>query len=62
MTGLDWIIAPLALVCFALSLGVIPYFVPDADLIIVCGGAVALAAYDFWRTAFRRRNNNGNSR
>jgi hypothetical protein len=57
MTGLDWIVAPLALICFALSLGVVPWFVPEPDLFIVCAGAILMAAYDFWRSASRRRNN-----
>lgn len=54
MKGLDWIIAPLALVAFALSMGVIVVWVPDIDLAIVCIFAVVLASYDFWVSAFRR--------
>lgn len=53
MRGLDWIIAPLALIAFALSMGVIVVWVPDLDLAIVCIFAVLLAAYDFWLSAFR---------
>jgi hypothetical protein len=62
MTGLDWIVAPLALASFALCLAVVPYFVPDPDLAIVCIVAMVMAAYDFWRMAFRRRNNGNNNR
>lgn len=58
MTGLDWIIAPLALICFALSLAVIPLWVPLPDLIIVCIIAVSMAAFDFWRTATGRTSSN----
>jgi hypothetical protein len=58
MKDVDWVVAPLALVCFALCLGVIPWFVPDPDLIIVCTLAIAAAAYDFWRTALGSRNGN----
>jgi len=53
MRGLDWIVAPVALVCFALSMGVIVAWVPDVDLAIVCIFAVLLAGYDFWLSAFR---------
>jgi hypothetical protein len=53
MRGLDWIIAPVALLCFALSMGVIVVWVPSPDLAIVCIVAVLLAAYDFWLSAFR---------
>lgn len=53
MRGLDWIIAPVALLCFALSMGVIVVWVPSLDLAIVCIVAVLLAAYDFWLSAFR---------
>jgi hypothetical protein len=58
MKGLDWVVAPLALISFALCLAVIPWFVPDPDLIIVCMLAIAGAAYDFWRMAFGSRNGN----
>jgi hypothetical protein len=58
MTGLDWIVAPLALICFALSLVVIPIWVPLPDLIVVCAVAILMASYDFARTAFGSRNNN----
>jgi hypothetical protein len=60
MRGLDYIIAPLALICFAASLAIIPIWVPLPDLIVVCVIAVAMAAYDFWRSALRRRNNGHN--
>ena len=53
MKGLDWIVAPVALICFALSMGVIVVWVPSPDLAIVCIIAVLLAAYDFWLSAFR---------
>ena len=53
MRGLDWIIAPVALICFALSMGVIVVWVPSPDLAIVCILAVCLAAYDFWLSASR---------
>lgn len=60
MKGLDWIIAPLALIAFALSMGVIVVWVPDIDLAIVCIFAVALASYDFWLTARRSLNGRDN--
>lgn len=58
MNRVDWIIAPLALICFVLSLIVIPIWVPLPDLIIVCLIAVVMAAYDFGRTLMRRNNAN----
>jgi hypothetical protein len=62
MKGLDWVIAPLALIAFAASLAVIAIWVPLPDLIVVCTIAVAMVAYDFFRIARGqgyRRNRNG---
>jgi uncharacterized membrane protein len=52
----DRIIAILALLAFALSISVVPYFVPDLDLIIVIVLCVGFAAYDFWRELSRPKN------
>jgi hypothetical protein len=51
MTGLDWIVAPLALVAFALSIGTVIWFVPAPGLVVVSVFAIALGAYDFYLTA-----------
>jgi hypothetical protein len=51
MTGLDWIVAPLALVSFALSIGTVIWFVPAPGLVVVSVFAIALGAYDFYLTA-----------
>lgn len=58
MTKVDWIIASLALLCFAASLAVIPLWVPLPDLIIVCAVAILMAAYDFARPLLRRASTN----
>jgi hypothetical protein len=60
MTGLDWIVAPVALVVFALYLAVIPWFVPKPDLITVIVVVIVMAAYDFFRTARRSNSRNRN--
>jgi hypothetical protein len=62
MRGLDWLIAPLALVCFAFSVGVIIWFVPAPGLIVVSVFAIALAAYDFALSAFGRHQREDRSR
>jgi hypothetical protein len=54
MTGLDWIVAPVALICFALSVGTIIWFVPAPGLVVVSIFAVVLGAYDFLLTATGR--------
>jgi len=54
MKGLDWIIAPLAIACFAFSVCVIIWFVPEPGLVVVCLLAVALGVYDFALSAFDR--------
>ena len=51
MTGLDWIVAPLALVACALSIGTVIWFVPAPGLVVVSVFAIALGAYDFYLTA-----------
>ena len=62
MNGFDWIIAPLALVSFALSIGVVIWFVPAPGLVAVSILAVALAAYDFYLTASGRAQRVDNRR
>ncbi len=47
MKGLDWIIAPVALISFALSVGTIIWFVPAPGLVAVSLLAIVLGAYDF---------------
>lgn len=61
MKPMDWIIAPLALICFTLSLAVIPYFVPLPDLIVVCLIAVVMCGYDFYLMVSRNSGDNGRS-
>ena len=36
--------------------GIIVWFVPEFDLIVVAVLVIAMAVYDFYRTAFRRNN------
>ena len=54
MTGFDWIVAPLALIAFAFSVGVVIWFVPAPALVVVTVFGVGLAAYDFYLTATGR--------
>ena len=62
MKGIDWIVAPLALISFALSVGTIIWFVPAPGLVVVSVFAVALGAYDFLLTATGRAQRVDNRR
>lgn len=55
----DKIMAIMALSTMIAFLGVVAWFVPDIDLIIVIGLVSLLAIYDFWRT-LRDKGNNSN--
>ncbi|MEM0906241.1 MAG: hypothetical protein AAGJ94_02675 [Pseudomonadota bacterium] len=55
MTTLDWILSAVGLLGFVAFVGIIASFVPELDLVIVIGIAVALAVYDFWIRPFRTR-------
>ena len=46
----DKIMAVLALATMIAFLGVVAWFVPDIDLIIVIAVVALLAIYDFWQT------------
>ena len=52
----DRILALAALVIFVLSVGVVPWFVPAIDLILIVALCVGFAAYDFWRELSRPKN------
>lgn len=51
----DKIMAVLALATMIAFLGVVAWFVPEIDLIIVIGFVSLLAIYDFWRSLRDRR-------
>ena len=53
----DKIMAILGLAALIAFLGVVAWFVPAIDLIVVILVVSALASYDFWRTFRDRRNN-----
>lgn len=53
----DKIMAILGVATFIAFLGVVAWFVPDIDLIVVIAVVSALAIYDFWRT-FREQSTN----
>lgn len=55
---LDAILSFLALLGFALFLGVVAWFVREPDLIILMAVGFVAATYDFWR-AFRFSQQNG---
>ena len=54
----DKIMASVALATMITFLGVVAWFVPDIDLIIVISFVSLLAAYDFWQS-FRSKKNGG---
>lgn len=49
-------LAIFSLAVFIAFLGIIVYFVAEVDLAIVVVIVVAMAAFDFYRTAFRRNS------
>lgn len=53
----DTIMAFLALATLVTFLGVVAWFVPEVDLIIVIAVVSLLASYDFWQTLRKGRNN-----
>ncbi len=55
----DKIMAIMALTTMIVFLGVVAWFVPEIDLIIVIGFVSLLAVYDFWHT-LRGKGNNSN--
>jgi hypothetical protein len=57
---IDRTLAILSLAGLIIFLGVVILYVPDPDLVIVMTLVFAMAAYDFYATAFRnRKKNNG---
>ena len=54
----DKIMAFLALATMIVFLGVVAWFVPEIDLIIVIAFVSLLALYDFWQQ-LRRKGNGG---
>ncbi len=52
----DKIMAILALTTMIGFLGVVAWFVPEVDLIIVIGLVSALASYDSWQALRKRRD------
>jgi hypothetical protein len=53
----DRILSILALAGFSAFLFILAWWVRELDLTIVIIVGVAMAAYDFWRLAFRSDNN-----
>ena len=51
----DKIMAIVALATMITFLGVVAWFVPEIDLIIVIGFVSLLAIYDFWQSLRRRK-------
>lgn len=49
------IISAIALVMFGLFVGVLVWWVPHLDLIVIMAIGFGLCAYDFWQTAWSRR-------
>lgn len=56
----DKIMAILALATMIVFLGVVAWFVPDIDLIIVIALVSLLAIYDFWQSLRSKGADNGN--
>lgn len=57
---IDAILSMLALAGLIVFLFILAWWVREVDLTIVILIGIAMAAYDFWRSVFRRRNNNNN--
>lgn len=55
----DWIMAIIALSAAVCSIGVIAWFVPDVDLMIVIAIVSAMAAWDFYIHLRRDPDQNG---
>ncbi|GAB4225358.1 MAG: hypothetical protein Tsb0032_31270 [Kiloniellaceae bacterium] len=53
---LDKVLGILAIAILMGFMGILIGFVPDVDLIIVAVVVVVMAAYDFYRTLFKRSN------
>ncbi len=54
MTRLDLLLATIATLCFVAYMAVLIWKVPSPPLIVVSVLGVAMAAYDFGRTYWRR--------
>ena len=52
----DRLLAVFSLTVFIAFLGIIVYFVAEVDLAIVVIIVIAMAAYDFYRTAFQQNS------
>ncbi|MEZ5832289.1 MAG: hypothetical protein R3D05_14025 [Dongiaceae bacterium] len=59
---IDFVLRVGALACFAGSLGVIGYYVPEPDLLIVLVLVAIMAIYDFLVRPFLVRARNSNNR
>ncbi|MGD1880487.1 MAG: hypothetical protein ACFB13_23675 [Kiloniellaceae bacterium] len=55
---LDKIIGLAAIALLIAFAGILIVFVPSIDLILIVGVVSAMAAYDFYRTLFKRKNGN----
>ncbi|MDJ0738356.1 MAG: hypothetical protein QNJ91_01485 [Gammaproteobacteria bacterium] len=53
----DKIMAVLALATLVAFLGVVAWFVPEIDLIVVITFVLLLAAYDFWKSLRNKPDN-----
>lgn len=56
---LDKILGVAAILVLAGFMSVLIIFVPDIDLILVTVVVTGMAAYDFYRTLFKRKNGDG---
>ena len=55
MRALDIVLALVAVACFVLFLGVLAWYVPQLDLLVVLCIGIAMAIYDFARSFFLLR-------
>jgi len=53
---IDKIIAVVAILCLVFFMSIILVYVERWNLALVTAVGLAMAAYDFWRELFRRRN------
>jgi hypothetical protein len=53
---LDKVLATVSILCLIASVGVVIWFVPEPDLMIITFIVLVMAVFDFYLMAFRKKN------
>ena len=53
---LDKVLATVSILCLIASVGVVVWFVPEPDLMIITIIVLMMAVFDFYLMAFRKKN------